>query len=185
MQRNVSAGDSDWCYRSQALEEKDLLVPHIRALAELQIEIQALLSVIIVERMRANKSLVKRPLSKTSDAAFLAVLAEQEDVLLTTQNQISHLYDIPDDLSSESWDEILLEQKLGALPVQLQAILNMQCRERELASPPGSTDLVDERTMLRMVTENQNRTEILRKIQHILAEKRAVRLNMCLVRGGK
>lgn len=201
-------------------EETPDFAPYFRALAELQIDIQGLLSVIQAERMRltttsttpARGAAVKHhhhyhP-GKRSEAAFLSVLNEEADMLTTTQAQISALYQLPnrsgisnssmgtgaDTCSAESWGEILLEQKLAALPLQLQAIFNMQCREREreeleslqvgssLAAAAAITVVIDEKAMLRIVMENQNRTEVLRKIQGILREKRDVRVGMCLLK---
>lgn len=182
------------------------LAPHLRALAGLQMEVQALLSVLAAERMRLNSSPRSRRSRRrekaarhdstttttrellTSEAAFLAVLAEEEDVLLTTQDQISHLSEWSLTPPAQGAHSTLarrtssepepLEQRLGALPVQLQAIFNMQCRERELGASRAS---LDEGRMLRIVTENQNRTEMVCRIQRILAENRAVRLDMCLL----
>lgn len=201
-------------------EETPDFAPYFRALAELQIDIQGLLSVIQAERMRltttsttpARGAAVKHhhhyhP-GKRSEAAFLSVLNEEADMLTTIQAQISALYQLPnrsgisnssmgtgaDTCSAESWGEILLEQKLAALPLQLQAIFNMQCREREreeleslqvgssLAAAAATTVVIDEKAMLRIVMENQNRTEVLRKIQGILREKRDVRVGMCLLK---
>lgn len=183
----------------------NLAVPHIRALAGLHVEAQALLSVIAAERMRLkHDDLPSRNLPSprirsrrraqtrhsASEAAFLAVLAEEEDLLLATQDHISHLYEwglTPPARGSRAHNtcrsrdsELPLDQRLGALPVQLQAIFNMQCREQELGARSRSSSL-DERRMLRIVTENQNRTEMVRRIQRILAEKRAIRLDMCLL----
>lgn len=188
------------------------LAPHIRALAGLQTEVQALLSVLAAERMRLNLSPRSRRSRRrekaarhdsttttttrellTSEAAFLAVLAEEEDLLLTTQDQISHLSEwegVPpqthtgqgsahNTLARRTRSEPPLEQRLGALPAQLQAIFNIQCRERELGASRAS--LQDERKILRIVTENQNRIEMVRRIQWILAEKRAIGLDMCLL----
>lgn len=168
---------------------------HFRALAELQIEIRALVAVIQAEQMRVVAALSKQPKPKpprrttttttttTSAVAFLSVLAEETDMLTTMQTQIANLFvrERPDDVGGE---EIVLEQKLDALPVQLQAVFNMQCREREQERQRSSSRCVpiDERTMLRIVTENQKRTEIFRNIQRILADKREIRRHMSLSR---
>lgn len=262
-------------------EETPDWAPYFRALAELQIDIQALLSVIQAERIRISSSSSSfttatttamncYPTKKTtSETAFLAVLTEEADILTTTQAHISALYHLPTTNNAttttctyspatittaaaaaattsptnrmsrgatsprtkpaehhgayrSSWDEIRQEHRLAALPLQLQAIFNMQCQEREFlscrpstafasasasafasagtgvgvgaaaagATTPTPTTMTmtmameEERAMRRIVTENQNRTEVLRRIQGILREKRDVRLGMCLLLRG-
>lgn len=174
LQRSLS--DNSGTLRELAAEDMArYLVPYFRALAELQIEIQALLSVVKAEQMRIEA--LRRP--KTSDAAFASVLAEEGDILTTVQDQISDLYGVPDGMG-EAWGEVALVQKLEALPAQLQVVFDMSIWEREQES---RTATIDEKTMHSIVQENQNRTEIIRNIQSILADKQDIRREMSAIRG--
>lgn len=127
-------------------------------LDELQQDVHALLS-IIATQMADFQSLQHR---QTSELAWFSVLGEESAILIDLKNQIEDLYE-PSQGMGERLSHEVLQGRFDALPVQLQAVFNMQCHERE--SQGGE---IDDAEMMIMVLENQKRTDLLRSIQNIL-----------------
>ncbi|ROV99841.1 hypothetical protein VSDG_02990 [Cytospora chrysosperma] len=126
---------------NECIEETDVLEEPRPKIADLQENVYALLSVISMQ-MAGFRSLKQR---KTN-----------------LNNHIEDLYESPDGMGERLCLEIL-QIRFDAISVQLQAVFNMQCHERE--SQGGD---VDDEEMMAMVLENQKRTEMLRSIQNVL-----------------
>lgn len=143
---------------NECIEQTDVLEEPRPKIADLQENVYALLSVISMQ-MAGFRSLKQR---KTSELAWFSILEEESSILTDLNNHIEDLYESPDGMGERLCLEIL-QIRFDAISVQLQAVFNMQCHERE--SQGGD---VDDEEMMAMVLENQKRTEMLRSIQNVL-----------------
>lgn len=167
--------------RERANDSADrIFMPFFSALADLQIETQALLSVVQAEQMQM------RALScpQMSDTAFASVLLEEADILTTVLLQFANLGHVPDANQERKGETILLQRqqhKLEALAAQLQAIYNIKCQEREPLRLRASK-AINEWAERRMAVENQNRMDVLGEIRRIVAEVLHIDREMAVAR---
>lgn len=137
------------------------------ALDELQGEIQTCRSVIVIHSALFGS--VNKNSAMISDLAYLSVLRTEHDILSNLAGQVTDLHDAPDGMGAET-AEIRLQEEIDMIVVQLGAIFNTKCKEVELKSTE-----IDDRALRRMSNGSQRRTEIIRKIEKLLTEKRRVR----------
>lgn len=122
----------------------------------LQDNIKGIQSVICL-RMK-DSLLTKR--RETSSMVSFSILEEEMKILNGLSEHILEACEPSNDRSGG-----MLEEKLMALPAQLNALFNMEIRE---VAQEGSE--IDEKVMMHMVMENQKRTNVLRHIE-LVAEK--------------
>lgn len=139
-------------------EQKFVLAEFHSMLTDVQQDVHALVPVIQMS-MAEFRALKK---NKTSELAWFSILEEEYGILVDLNNHIEDLRDPVDDLGKGLAHEII-QHRFDALPVQLHAVFNMQCQEAE---HQGSE--IDDEEMVRMVLENQKRTEMLRNIQDMI-----------------
>ncbi|ROW04771.1 hypothetical protein VMCG_04760 [Cytospora schulzeri] len=138
------------------------------SLEDLQGDVYALLAIISMH-MADFRSLKQR---QTSELAWFSILEEESAILIELNNQIEDLYEPPHGMGEKICHEVL-QDRFDGLPVQLQAVFNMQCHERE--SQGG--EIADDE-MMQMVLENQKRTDMLRKIQTVLDKEQDILCKM-------
>lgn len=131
------------------------------ALEAIQEDIYALTSVLSMQ-MADFQSLKQR---QVSELALFSVLEEAFEILMDLNDQVDDLYQ-PSNGMGEGLAHGILQLRLDALPLQLQAVFNMDCQERERQGEEIGDD-----EMVAMVLQNQKRTEMLRAIQDVLGRK--------------
>lgn len=120
-------------------------------LDSLQDNIKAIQSVIV---LRIN-DYVSTKTSKTSSMVSFSILEEEMKIL---DGLLEHVLGASKPSIDQSGD--VSEKSLMALPAQLSALFNMEIRE---VAQEGI--VLDEKLMMRMVEENQKRTNVLRHIE--------------------
>lgn len=112
-----------------SVEEKLILAKPNPNLEALQEHIYALISVISMQ-MATFRCLGQRQIS---ELALFSIFEEEYGILMEFNDQIEDLYQ-PSDGMGEGLGHGLLQLRFDALPLQLQAVFNMDCQERERLS---------------------------------------------------
>lgn len=145
-----------------SIEEGFILSEPNPKLEALQEDVYALVSTISMQ-MADFHSLKQR---KISELALFSIFEEEYGILMELNDQIEDLFQ-PSHGMGQGLGHGLLQLRFDALPLQLQAVFNIDCQERERKGGE-----IDDEEMMSLVLENQWRTEMLRSIQDVLDRKR-------------